>query len=69
MPLYEYKCESCAHQFEEIVPHAQADVEPPCPQCGGGKCPKLISRTSFSLKGGGWADDGYATSPRTESEK
>lgn len=69
MPLYEYKCDSCAHQFEKIVPYAEADAHPACPQCGGAKCPKLISRTSFSLKGRGWADDGYASDPPTESEK
>jgi len=26
----------------------------------GGKTTKLISRTSFQLKGGGWEADGYA---------
>ena len=32
----------------------------PCPKCGGtGK--RLISQTSFTLKGGGWYKDGYAS--------
>jgi predicted nucleic acid-binding Zn ribbon protein len=31
-----------------------------CPKCKGRKVEKLISQTSFSLKGGGWYSDLYA---------
>ncbi len=65
MPIYEYQCQKCAHQFEEIQkvndPHVAA-----CPKCGGA-VDRLISQTSFSLKGEGWYKDGYAKpAPKAE---
>jgi len=56
MPLYEYECEKCGHQFDQIV---KFDADPPpCPECEG-KTKKKVSQSSFQLKGGGWAKDGY----------
>lgn len=55
MPIYEYSCEKCAKVFETV----QKFSDPPltaCPTCGSA-VEKLISRTSFQLKGTGW----YAT--------
>ena len=52
MPVYEYQCEACG-QIEEAF---QKISEPPletCPQCKGG-LKKLISQSSFHLKGSGW---------------
>lgn len=65
MPLYEYECQECGHKFE--VHTTSFDVEPPpCPKTSsedldpcGGTTRKLISRTSFVLKGGGWFKDDY----------
>jgi putative FmdB family regulatory protein len=31
MPIYEYICKQCGHQFEELV---RADEKPACPACG-----------------------------------
>jgi putative FmdB family regulatory protein len=31
MPLYDFKCPSCQHRFEELV---KVDEVPLCPQCG-----------------------------------
>jgi putative FmdB family regulatory protein len=31
MPIYEYTCKQCGHQFEELV---RADEKPTCPACG-----------------------------------
>ncbi len=59
MPLFEYRCEDCDHKFEKLVRHADRDKVPDCPKCQGDNTTKMISRTSFSLKGGGWAADGY----------
>lgn len=42
----------------------QAITEQPikkCPECGKNKAQKLISNTSFVLKGSGWYSDGYST--------
>ncbi len=57
MPIYEYRCRACGHEFERMQ---KVDARPPrgCPQCAG-KVEKLISRTSFQLKGGGWFASDY----------
>ena len=41
MPLYEYKCEDCGHEFEEIVSFSNAD-NVACEKCGG-KTERLVS--------------------------
>ena len=59
MPLYEYGCEVCGHTFERLQKVSDDPVKD-CPECGekdGVK--KLVSRTSFVLKGGGWYKDHY----------
>lgn len=60
MPIYEYQCPKCQHVFEEMVSLSQAHGEEPCPLCGA-PSPRMISHTSFVLKGGGWyvSDYGY----------
>lgn len=64
MPNYEYKCEKCGHEFHRH--QKMSDPNPPCPgpegsetETCGGETQKLISQSSFQLKGGGWAADGY----------
>jgi putative FmdB family regulatory protein len=57
MPIYEYRCEKCG-VFEET----QRITDPPldrCPTCRR-KVRRLISNTSFQLKGGGWYVTDYA---------
>jgi len=59
MPVYEYECEKCGHDFER----EQRISDPPvktCPACRSRRVRKLISRSSFVLKGGGWYADGYS---------
>lgn len=59
MPIYEYKCSKCHNHFETMQKMAD-EPKAPCPKCGGmGK--RLISQSSFALKGGGWYKDGYAS--------
>jgi putative FmdB family regulatory protein len=61
MPTYEYLCEKCEHEFER----EQRMSDPPvktCPACRSRKVTRLISRTSFVLKGGGWYSDLYSSS-------
>ena len=66
MPIYEYRCQKCGFKFEikqkvdENPPSCDnvvvsGSVERKC----GGICEKLISKSSFVLKGGGWYKDGY----------
>lgn len=52
MPIYEYRCQDCGHEFERM----QKFSDPPialCPTCAG-SVQKLISRSAFHLKGSGW---------------
>lgn len=57
MPLYEYQCESCGSTFTKLV--KSFDVAAPiCESCNK-PMKKLLSQTSFVLKGGGWFADGY----------
>ena len=58
MPIYEYACDKCG-TFEV----SQRITEKPlsrCPTCKGKKVRKLISSTSFQLKGSGWYVTDYA---------
>jgi putative FmdB family regulatory protein len=63
MPIYEYQCDSCGRQFEVM----QRMTEPllnTCEKCGG-HVRRLISQTSFVLKGSGW----YVTDYPSETRK
>ena len=54
MPIYEYRCKDCQQVFEEWCKHIEDDkVHHICPICKG-EAQRLISHTSFALKGGGW---------------
>jgi putative FmdB family regulatory protein len=66
MPIYEYECTEC----QEIHEVSQSLSEAPlstCPKCSE-PVKKLISRSSFQLKGGGWYSDGYS-GPSNKKEK
>ena len=59
MPIYEYGCQRCGHTFERLQKVSEAPIDE-CPACGAqGDVKKLISRSSFVLKGGGWYKDHY----------
>lgn len=63
MPLYAFKCTDCGSEFEKLMSVKQkCDSETVifCPECGCPENKALLSRTSFSLKGGGWYKDGYS---------
>ena len=59
MPIYEYKCLSCGYRFERFQAISEEPVKE-CPQCNG-EVKKLISSTSFVLKGSGWSSSGSAS--------
>jgi|YNPBryantNP2012_1023418.scaffolds.fasta_scaffold02159_10 putative FmdB family regulatory protein len=69
MPIYEYECQKC----HKIIEHMQKISDPNlsiCPECGG-EVQKLISHSSFHLKGNGWYVTDYAgkkSSSQTTSE-
>jgi len=61
MPIYEYKCEDCG-KVTEIWHGVNEPLKTSCPHCGG-RLHKMISQTSFILKGSGW----YATDYKRSS--
>ena len=68
MPIYEYACGACGNEFEA----EQRITEEPlkaCPECQSRQVKRLISQTSFVLKGGGWYSDLYATRKGKSREK
>ena len=74
MPIYEYKCEDCGHEFEEMLHFSERDnpIDAPCPNtirplCGG-KVHLKMSLGSFHLKGSGWYKDGYGKKSTSKEE-
>lgn len=59
MPIYEYQCKKCGHQTELW----QKFSDPPMARCDhcNGKMKKLISQSTFHLKGTGWYVTDYAS--------
>lgn len=70
MPIYEYKCSTCG-THHEVMQKFSDPLLTECPECGG-PLRKLISNTSFVLKGSGWYATDYASPDRkkaAEAEK
>lgn len=63
MPIYEYQCGTCGHQLEAMQKFSDAPLTQ-CPECGKDTLKKLVSSTSFQLKGTGW----YATDIRDKGK-
>jgi putative FmdB family regulatory protein len=66
MPIYEYRCSNCG-----IFETMQRITEPAlkrCPTCKG-KVERIISNTSFVLKGTGWYATDYARSNSAKSSE
>lgn len=61
MPIYEFSCENCKKEFEVLVRSERKVGTPLCPDCRSSATRKKISKSSFQLKGGGWAFDGYGS--------
>lgn len=65
MPTYEYACEACKHEFEEMQSFADAPLTK-CPKCGKKKLRRLFGTGAAVLfKGSGF----YETDYRSESYK
>ena len=60
MPIYDYKCSNCEHQFELIQKFSDQPAEV-CLECGKKSIQKLVSAPSFRLKGGGWYETDFKT--------
>ena len=71
MPIYEYLCEKCSNHLE-IIQKITEEPLTTCPDCKG-QLKKMISNTSFVLKGTGWYVTDYASNkgcaPKTSAHK
>ena len=64
MPIYEYQCQTCGEVTEKL----QKFSDDPLRTCGcGGSLNKLVSRSSFQLKGSGWYVTDYKTKDKGRS--
>jgi len=43
MPIYEYVCRDCGHEFEELRLSSSGGKKTACPKCGGGKTSQRYS--------------------------
>lgn len=62
MPIYEYGCQGCGKVFE-YMQRMSDDPKTECEDCGGA-LERLISRSAFHLKGGGWYKDLYSSTKK-----
>lgn len=66
MPIYEYRCGKCG-VFEVMQRITDASLKK-CPTCKG-KVEKIVSRSSFVLKGSGWYATDYPKKGEAENKK
>jgi putative FmdB family regulatory protein len=59
MPIYEYRCSACGHEFEVMQKMSDGPIRK-CEACGRLKVKRLVSQSSFVLKGSGWYVTDYA---------
>ena len=58
MPIYEYRCDKCGHEFETIQKISESPLET-CPECTENALRKKVSAAGFRLKGGGWYETDF----------
>lgn len=58
MPIYEYECSECGQVHEALQKMSERPLTE-CPNCTG-KLQKLVSHSTFHLKGSGWYATDYA---------
>ena len=66
MPIYEYCCESCGHEFEAIQKMSDEPLVA-CPTCREPALKKRISAAAFRLKGSGWYETDFKTGEKKKN--
>jgi len=66
MPIYEYECEKCGNHAEVLQTFSDKPITK-CDSCNG-KMKKLISQSTFHLKGTGWYVTDYASKSSSANE-
>lgn len=68
MPIYEYQCASCGHRLEALQKVTDEPLTE-CPECHKSALGKLVSATSFQLKGTGWYETDFKNKGSGSSTK
>jgi putative FmdB family regulatory protein len=68
MPCYEYECDKCDLVFGVITRLRDYEHKQRCPVCDS-IARRIISKTSFALKGGCWEKDGYGNKREADKTK
>ena len=58
MPIYEYQCQSCGHQFD-VIQKVSDEKLTICPKCNEKKLKNLLPLAGFKLKGIGWYETDF----------
>ncbi len=64
MPIYEYACVECGHEFDALQKMSDAPLTD-CPQCQQKSLQKIVSAPGFRLSGSGW----YETDFKSKNQK
>lgn len=64
MPIYEYVCNECGHDFDALQKMSDAPLRD-CPACEKSALKKIISAPGFRLSGSGW----YETDFKSDNQK
>lgn len=68
MPIYEYICNDCGKGFEALQKFSDKPLKQ-CVHCSGKNVEKVISQSSFHLKGSGWYKTDYCDSKKDKKDK
>ena len=66
MPIYEYMCGECGAQFELLQKVSDSNTTT-CQQCDNQDVKRLVSATSFRLKGSGWYETDFKNNKTSAS--
>src|SRR4051794_3898418 len=68
MPIYEYVCSQCG-KLNDVLQKMNDPAPEKCEGCGAqGTLSRVVSRTSFVLKGGGWYSDLYSSTKKGSND-
>ncbi|MFT4614254.1 MAG: putative FmdB family regulatory protein [Bacteroidia bacterium] len=60
MPIYEYQCQACGHEFEALRKISDDPLQD-CPSCKEAELKKKVSAAAFRFKGSGWYETDFKT--------
>ena len=67
MPIYEYNCTNCNHQFD-LLEKLSDEPAKECPHCHENTAVRLVSAAAFQLKGSGWYATDFKNKPGESSK-